>query len=54
MRSFGHVERMTTYRMDRRVLKVEIIGVRVESTEVRLDGWCELVLGSLGMTVEAA
>ena len=54
-RWFGHVERMDDYRMERRVLMVEVSGGRVRGRP-RL-GWMDgvkVALGNRRMTVEAA
>ena len=59
LRWFGHVERMDTYRLARRVLMAEVSGGRVRG-KPRLgwiDGWMDgvkVASGNRGMTVEAA
>ena len=55
LRWFGHVERMDGYRMERRVLMVEVSGGRIRGRP-RL-GWVDgvkVALGNRRMTVEAA
>ena len=54
LRWFGHVERMDDYRMDRRVLMVEVSGGQVRGSK-RL-GWMDgvkVALDNRGMMVEA-